>query len=377
MKKVDNRRQVAILVPAHNEEKVIADTLHSLLRIAPARDIFVVNDGSKDKTAAIAKKLVPHVLTLKPNQGKAGAMNTAIRHFKFTKRYKYVMPIDADTKVTAGFLKNTLPILDQDKKSEIACVIGKVIGGSHSMTTAYRLWEYEIAQTIHKKAQAILNAIIVCPGPSTVYRSELFISNSIPTGTLTEDMDFTFLIHRKKLGKLAFTDKAVVITQDPNTVKDYVKQIDRWYTGFWQCLIKHNIPWGGQMLDFEVALLALEGLYNGLIVLAFIFVLPYVLITNTRILLAPFVIDLLFFILPTFAWTMIRHKSWNILKYLPHFYLMRVLGSLVFFKSFIKVSLGLDKGMSWNKAKRYTLSPAEAPVPKPRLLPAFRFRFNI
>src|SRR2546425_2938136 len=57
---VDSRQfdfpMVSILIPAHNEEKVIARTLESMLRMDYPRDrleILIINDGSSDSTGEI------------------------------------------------------------------------------------------------------------------------------------------------------------------------------------------------------------------------------------------------------------------------------------------------------------------------------------
>jgi poly-beta-1,6-N-acetyl-D-glucosamine synthase len=208
-------RKIAFLVPGVNEEKVIAETLTTLLAIADAKDIYVVSDGSRDSTVEIAKKFTANVLDLQPNRGKAGAMNYAIEYFNLANNYEFLMPIDADTKVTADFLKSALPVLEKDTDRKITAVVGKVLGSNRSWVTTFRLWEYEVAQSIHKAAQSIENAIVVCPGVATVYRAEIFQKIKFPYGTMTEDMDLTFQIHRKKLGKIVYVGEAVVITQDP------------------------------------------------------------------------------------------------------------------------------------------------------------------
>jgi cellulose synthase/poly-beta-1,6-N-acetylglucosamine synthase-like glycosyltransferase len=346
-------KRLAVLIPAHNEAEVIAATLKSFSGLVDYRDIFVVDDGSDDATAAVAAAFTPNVLVLNPNQGKANAMNTAIGHFQLSLKYDYIFPMDADTKIDKNFLNHTLPVLNNDYNNEIACVVGKVIGKSHSWVTTFRLWEYEVAQTIHKAAQSRENAIIVCPGCATVYRSRIFSTLPIPSGTLTEDMDFTFQIHRNKLGKIVFAGKALVITQDPKTLSDFIKQIDRWYTGFWQCVRKNNIPWGGQMLDVEVGLLATEAIFNGMLVIALIFLIPFVIFNHPYLLYIPLSVDLLFFLVPTMVLTAIRHRSWKIFAYLPLFYLARFISSLVFLSTYIKVIVGLDTKMVWGKTNRY------------------------
>jgi hypothetical protein len=48
--------RIAILIPAFNEEKTIADVIQGALKFG---DVFVVDDGSTDKTAEVAEKVVP------------------------------------------------------------------------------------------------------------------------------------------------------------------------------------------------------------------------------------------------------------------------------------------------------------------------------
>ncbi|MDQ3239565.1 MAG: glycosyltransferase family 2 protein, partial [bacterium] len=222
------KRKLALLVPAWNEGEVVSYTLESLLVHSSKEDIYVVSDGSKDNTVEVSQRYTDNVLDIQPNAGKANAMNKCIEYFDLANRYEYIMPMDGDTIVTPEFVNSALPILEADIDKKYACVVGKVIGKSYSWITLYRLWEYEISQSIHKKAQDLENAIIVCPGCATIYRADIFNTVQIPKGTLTEDMDFTFMIHRNNLGKITFTDKAIVVTQDPGNVKEYCKQIKRW-----------------------------------------------------------------------------------------------------------------------------------------------------
>ncbi len=347
------QRKIAILVPAHNEEEVLEETLLSLSKLVSPKDLYVVDDGSTDSTREIAGRYTENVFSIYPNAGKATAMNTAIKKYNLSERYEYLMPMDADTLATEEFLKTTLSVLENDKKKELACIIGGIKGKKYNWLTSYRIWEYEISQTIHKSAQFLEDAIIVCPGCSTIYRAEIFKKIEIPTGTLTEDMDFTFLLHREKLGRIYFVNNAFVLTQDPRTLKDLSKQLKRWYTGFWQCLWKHNIPWGGQSLDLEVALLATEGIFNSLVVVLLLLLSPFVIINSPKTLIIPILADLLFFMIPTLVLTGKRHKFWKIFKYLPHFYLLRIFSSFIFLESFLNVTFGKDFKMKWCKASRY------------------------
>src|SRR5205085_9279584 len=74
---------VSVLVPAYDEEKVIASTLESVLRSDYSRlEFIVVEDGSRDSTGAIVQTTFgadPRVRLLQqPNQGKSAALNRAV-----------------------------------------------------------------------------------------------------------------------------------------------------------------------------------------------------------------------------------------------------------------------------------------------------------
>ncbi len=72
---------ISIIVPAYNEEKKIEDTLKRIKAVPIAKEIIVVDDGSKDKTAVKARKhakVIRHTV----NQGKGAAMRTGARAAK-------------------------------------------------------------------------------------------------------------------------------------------------------------------------------------------------------------------------------------------------------------------------------------------------------
>lgn len=72
--------RISIVVPAYNEEKTIESVLHALLREIPdAHEIIVVDDGSSDRTAALAEAVseriaIVHVIRQSRNQGKTAAL---------------------------------------------------------------------------------------------------------------------------------------------------------------------------------------------------------------------------------------------------------------------------------------------------------------
>ena len=345
---------IAVIIPAHNEEGVISNTIKQFLRIVDIEDIYVVDDGSDDETFLLSERLGVNVVK-SIGRGKAQALNFAISYFNILYRYDYILFMDADTYPDESFINNMMPHFLNDNNFDINCVVGRVKGTSVNWISKYRQWEYQISHMIHKRAQSILKSIIVVPGCATIYRSFVFKKLKIPEGTLTEDMDLTFLMHRKGLNNMVFEDKAVVYTQDPQKLRDFIKQLYRWYTGFWQVVRKHNIPWKGQVLDLEVAMLASEGLYNGLLSIIFLLSIPPLLAINRLTIFAvPLLFDLFVFFIPTIVWSAISDKDYLRILYLPQFYFLRFISCMIFFISFFKGYLSVEKLYFW-QSKRYAL----------------------
>ena len=84
-----------VAIPAWNEEGSIADVITKVREHRPDVDILVVDDGSTDRTAAIASQAGAKVVSLPFNVGVGGAMRTA---FLFGQRHGYgaVAQVDAD-----------------------------------------------------------------------------------------------------------------------------------------------------------------------------------------------------------------------------------------------------------------------------------------
>ncbi|MDR3625585.1 MAG: glycosyltransferase family 2 protein, partial [Ignavibacteriaceae bacterium] len=103
---------VSILVPVYNEDKVIADSINSLLELNyPNYEIIIINDGSTDKTKQVAETLVGYkkgkvsevkvTLINKPNGGKAKALNTGIKYSKA----EIVLCMDGDSQLSPDCVK--------------------------------------------------------------------------------------------------------------------------------------------------------------------------------------------------------------------------------------------------------------------------------
>ena len=64
---------IAVIIPAYNEEAAISSLMDELNEHVPFLDVVVINDGSVDNTAALARKKGAIVLDLPCNLGVGGA----------------------------------------------------------------------------------------------------------------------------------------------------------------------------------------------------------------------------------------------------------------------------------------------------------------
>jgi len=84
-----------VAIPAWNEQESIADVIAKVGEHRPDADILVVNDGSSDATAEVARAAGATVVSLPFNVGVGGAMRTA---FLYAQRggYQAMVQVDAD-----------------------------------------------------------------------------------------------------------------------------------------------------------------------------------------------------------------------------------------------------------------------------------------
>jgi glycosyltransferase involved in cell wall biosynthesis len=88
-------RRVLIVLPAFNEEEAIGDVIREVRQSLPDVDCVVVDDGSKDRTTAVATAAGATVLTLPFNHGVGGAMRLGFK-YAVEQGHDIVVQIDGD-----------------------------------------------------------------------------------------------------------------------------------------------------------------------------------------------------------------------------------------------------------------------------------------
>ena len=87
--------RLLIVIPAYNEEASIVPVVEDLIEHYPQYDYVVVNDGSRDHTAALCRQHDFHMIDLPVNLGLAGAFQTGLR-YAAENGYDCAMQLDAD-----------------------------------------------------------------------------------------------------------------------------------------------------------------------------------------------------------------------------------------------------------------------------------------
>jgi poly-beta-1,6-N-acetyl-D-glucosamine synthase len=328
------RRKLALIIPAHNEELVIEATIRSAIAAGqPKQDIYVVSDGSSDRTVALATGMLgaAHVLDAE-HSGKAGTIKKGLEKFKIAQKYEWMHVADADSIFGANYFATFLKGLDGSKYIAATGYVQSLPGG---WISKFRVYEYTFGFGFIRRIQAWLGIITVIPGPTSCLRTDILDKLDFEAGSLTEDFDITMQIHRQKLGKIQFMPQAKTYTQDPRTFADYVNQVSRWYRGFFQGVQAHKLGRRAHKLDLYLLILILQSfLYGGQILLW----LPFVVgLTHT---LVPVAVFFLAEVLVYFAVSLacaIAARRLDILVAFPFFYAMRLVNLYLFYRSFIEV----------------------------------------
>jgi glycosyltransferase involved in cell wall biosynthesis len=127
-------RRVAI-VPAFNEELAVPRVIDELWAFDPGLDIVVVDDGSVDRTAAVAAEKGARVLRLPFNLGIGGAVQTGFR-YAFENDYDVAVRVDGDGQHDPSQLARVLePVLRGEADVAVGSRFAGDEGGYRSSRT--------------------------------------------------------------------------------------------------------------------------------------------------------------------------------------------------------------------------------------------------
>ena len=275
---------VSVLVPAHNEEVTIIDSINSLLKLDyKLYEIIVIDDGSQDNTKnlvveafemhkvnhpvlrKIQTKPVKEIyetyvngikLTLvsKEGGGKGDALNMGIN----LSMYPYFLCIDADSMLQRDSLEKIVqPLMEDNNIVAVGGLIhvaqcvemkGNQVVGYRMPTNwlvAMQVVEYDRSFLGSRILLDKINGNLIISGAFGLFRKDVVIAaGGYDSNTLGEDMELVVKLHvycrnNNRPYSLRYEPTAVCWSQAPGSLKDLAKQRRRWHLGLFQSMVKY------------------------------------------------------------------------------------------------------------------------------------------
>ena len=236
---------VSIIVPVYNEEKVVKQSINSLLELDYANyEIIIVNDGSTDGTSEAAEQLVGYQnglnskikvsLINRPNGGKAQALNAGINY----SNSDFILCMDGDSQLSPDSLKLAVRHLVDPKIGAVAGNV-KVLNRKKFFTDLQAL-EYIEGLNMARSAQSYVKLVNIIPGPIGLFRKQAIIdAGYYSSETFAEDADLTLKILARGW-KIYYEPKSISFTEAPEKLQQLLKQRYRWTRGIIQSIRKHK-----------------------------------------------------------------------------------------------------------------------------------------
>ena len=352
---------ISVIIAAFNEEKVIAETLRSLLETdyAGELEVIVVDDGSADGTAAAVETIAkgdPRVRVLRqPNLGKARALQRGLAAM----RSGVAVFLDADTRCQRDTLRHLVkPFCNES----VGGVSGHAkVGNLRTFIARCQALEYTCGFNLDRRAYTRWNCMTVVPGAiSAIRKSAIDDAGGLSLETLAEDTDLTLTLH-KRGQRMVYVPEAIAWTEAPETVRTLARQRFRWAYGTLQCLWKHRdmvFNWNYRALGwfslpsvwfFQIILVAITPMVD-LFLLAS---LPF----GTWSAVLPFFIVFLSMdvVLATLACIIERESFLLAWRILPMRFIYRPMLSYVIWKAILRAVKGALVG--WGKLERTASVP--------------------
>lgn len=256
--------RVTVVIPAHNEEATLPDTLDALERQTRRADrVIVVADNSTDRTVEIARAHGVEVFETVSNwKKKAGALNQALSVILRDKGASdAILLMDADTVLTDRFIEVAAARMDED--TELAAIGARFTGAEG----AGLIGQFQRNEFLRYSAQisARRGRVFVLTGTATMFRADALLDIAaargvyIPgesgqvydTAALTEDNEITLAL--KSLGgEMISPDECGDITEIMPTWRELWIQRQRWQRGALENLSQYGVTastvryWGQQ-----------------------------------------------------------------------------------------------------------------------------------
>ena len=243
--KEDKQHRFMTIIPAHNEEKVVANLVESLKKLDYPKDlydIYVIADNCTDKTAEVAKKAGAIVYERfdEAHKTKGHALQWFLaQKIEENAPYDAFCIFDADNIVDENFLKVMNKKLCQGE--EVVQGYKDIKNPSDSWVSAGYAIFYWTMHRFYHLARYNIGLSPLMNGTGFMVKFDVIKPQGWNTKTLTEDIEFSLkrIIEGKKLG---WARDAIVYDEQPVGFKQSWTQRSRWTVGHMQCLKEYTKP---------------------------------------------------------------------------------------------------------------------------------------
>lgn len=232
------KNKFAILIAAHNEERVIASAVRSLKEIdypCDMYDIYVIADNCEDSTADVAREAGAQVYERfdTTKKGKGHSLEWMFSNLlSMDVEYDAVCILDADNLVSKNFF------LEMNKR---LCQGHKVIQGYLDSKNPEDSWisanysiAYWISNRLFQLPRYYLGLNCALGGTGFVMRMDVLKEIGWGATCLTEDLEFSLKLIQKDM-KVAWSHEAVVYDEKPLRLMQSCRQRKRWMQGHCDC----------------------------------------------------------------------------------------------------------------------------------------------
>lgn len=223
----------AFLIPAHNEERLLPETLANLAQLDYPQElytVFVVADNCGDGTAAAGRAAGAEVYERfsETEKGKGYALNWLLEQiWARGEPYDAMIILDADTVVSANFLRVMDARLARGER--VIQAYYAVRDPDTTWSTALRSVALTVLHYLRPQGRMVIGGSTGLKGNGMVFAADLMRRHQF-TGGLTEDIEYHMALILE--GERAmFAPDAVVWAEMPNTLSAADSQNARWERG--------------------------------------------------------------------------------------------------------------------------------------------------
>ena len=306
--KVKKDHRFMAIIPAHNEEAVVANLIESLKNQNYNKelyDIYVIADNCTDRTAQVAREAGAIVYErFDPEKKTKGfALDWFLQQkIKEDAPYDALCVFDADNIVDKDFIKN------MNKK---LCQGEDVVQGYRDIknpadnwiTSGYALFYWTMHRFYHL-ARYNVGLSPLLNGTGFMVRFDCIKPRGWKTVTLTEDIEFSLqrIIKGKKLG---WATDAIVYDEQPTGFKQSWSQRSRWTVGHMQCIKEYTkklavaVKENKSMMNLDGFFYIIGSIPMFIITLALL-LSNFIMYAGEAITRADLILNILNFLIPTF-----------------------------------------------------------------------------